>query len=82
MLKEDSLPPSLGDWRPPRVFALAPATGELVDLSPVGDPLLNATIGAPFPPSPLDSIFSPLLRRRWRWRRIGEAAFCSFRQRR
>ena len=40
-----TLPPSLGDWRPPQVYTWEPALQRLTERTPHGEPLLNATLG-------------------------------------
>ncbi len=39
------LPPAIGDWRPPRIFLYDLSTGQLTEKTPIGDPLLQSTLG-------------------------------------
>jgi hypothetical protein len=44
LVDNPSVPPALGDWRPPKIFSYDKVTGVVTDRTP-NDPLINQTLG-------------------------------------
>jgi hypothetical protein len=44
LVNNPSVPPALGDWRPPKIFTYDKVTGTVTDRTP-NDPLINQTLG-------------------------------------